>query len=156
MGEQQHQEEAKLVIVYFANGTKQWVKSGSTNLWAREGGRVCKFYEGKVYSTTPGRKVKIKQHFKLLNAVFMDVETGEFLPTERPQLLELQPPEKADSPICKWWEVDWSCEIVFEKKEEKRPVKVERSSPAMKESPGSVTVASSSEEEPINTSADRQ
>jgi hypothetical protein len=127
MGEQQ-QEEAKLVIVYFANGTKQWVKSGSTNLWAREGGRVCKFYEGKVYDTSPGRKVKIKQHFKLLNAVLMDVETGEFLATDRPQLLELLPNDSDNTPLCKWWEVNWGCEIVFEKKEDKPAVKTKPTS----------------------------
>jgi hypothetical protein len=120
MGEQQ-QTTAKLVIVYFANGTKQWVKNGTTNQWAKEGGKVLKFYEGKVYSTSAGRKIKVKQHFKLLNAVFMDVETGEFLPTERPQLLDLQIQDEEALPTCKWWEVDWQCEIVFEKKEE-RPV----------------------------------
>jgi hypothetical protein len=123
MGEQQSSEESKLVIVYFANGTKQWVKTGSTNQWARDGGQVHKFYEGKVYTTGDGRKIKMKQHFKLLNAVFMDIETGEFLETERQHLLDLQPHEKSTVQTCKWWEVDWQCEIVFEKKVDKRPIK---------------------------------
>ena len=38
-------EDPKLVIVYFASGTVQWVKSGSTNQWSRDGGRVNKFFE---------------------------------------------------------------------------------------------------------------
>ncbi len=123
MGEQQNSEESKLVIVYFANGTKQWVKIGSTNQWARDGGLVHKFYEGKVYSTSDGRKVKMKQHFKMLNAVLMDIETGEFLPTDRTHLLDLQPHEKSTMQACKWWEIDWQCEIVFEKKVDRPPVK---------------------------------
>ena len=68
-------EDPKLVIVYFANGTVQWVKSGSTNQWSREGGRVNKFFESRVYHTSSNDKIKIKQHFKLLNTVFMDVGT---------------------------------------------------------------------------------
>jgi hypothetical protein len=123
MGEQQSVEEPKLVIVYFANGNKQWVKIGSTNQWARDGGKVHKFYEGKVYTTSDGRKIKMKQHFKLLNAVFMDIETGEFLETDRHSLLDLQPHEKSVVQHCKWWEVDWKCEIDFDKKTEKRPIK---------------------------------
>jgi hypothetical protein len=119
MGEHQSAEEAKLVIVYFANGNKQWVKSGSTNQWAKDGGLVCKYYEGKVYSLSSGRKVKIKQHFKLLNTVLMDVDTGEFLPTERPQLLDLMPTAPVDAPLSKWWDVNWQAEVVFEPKEEK-------------------------------------
>jgi hypothetical protein len=130
MGEQQNSEESKLVIVYFANGTKQWVKTGSTNQWARDGGQVHKFYEGKVYSTSDGRKVKMKQHFKMLNAVLMDIETGEFLSTDRHDLLNLLPHEKSIVQTCKWWEVDWQCEIVFEKKVEKPPVKP-RETPAL-------------------------
>jgi hypothetical protein len=123
MGEQKSLEQPKLVVVYFANGTKQWVKTGSANQWAREGGYVHKFYEGKVYSITDGRKVKVKQHFKLLNTVLMDVDTGEFLETDRTSLLNLQVDEGSSEQIYRWPEVDWNCEIVFEKKEEKRPVK---------------------------------
>jgi hypothetical protein len=123
MGEQKSLEQPKLVVVYFASGTKQWVKTGSANQWAREGGYVHKFYEGKVYNITDGRKVKVKQHFKLLNTVLMDVDTGEFLETNRDSLLGLQPEEGSSDQIYRWADVDWSCEIVFEKKEEKRPVK---------------------------------
>jgi hypothetical protein len=123
MGEQKVLEQPKLVVVYFANGTKQWVKTGSANQWAREGGYVHKFYEGKVYSTLDGRKVKVKQHFKLLNTVLMDVDTGEFLETDRTSLLNLQAEDSSSDHIYRWSEVDWSCEIVFEKKEEKRPFK---------------------------------
>jgi hypothetical protein len=137
MGEQKVLEQPKLVVVYFANGTKQWVKTGSANQWAREGGYVHKFYEGKVYSTVDGRKVKVKQHFKLLNTVLMDVETGEFLETDRSSLLTLQAEEGSSDKIYRWAEVDWSCEIVFEKKEEKRPIK-----PAVK-------IASTSSEAPM-------
>jgi hypothetical protein len=123
MGEQKSLEQPKLVVVYFANGTKQWVKTGSANQWAREGGYVQKFYEGKVYSVIDGRKVKVKQHFKLLNTVLMDVDTGEFLETDRTSLLNLQVEADSSEQIYRWSEVDWSCEIVFEKKEDKRPVK---------------------------------
>ncbi len=122
MGEQKSLERPRLVVVYFANGTKQWVKTGSANQWAREGGYVQKFYESKVYSIADGRKVKVKQHFKLLNTVLMDVDTGEFLETDRSSLLNLQADEGLEQ-IYRWSEVDWSCEVVFEKKEEKRPVK---------------------------------
>jgi hypothetical protein len=116
-------EQVKLVVVYFANGTKQWVKTGSANQWAREGGQVYKFYEGKVYELGDSRKVKVKQHFKLLNTVLMDVETGEFLDTDRASLLSLQPDESASEQVYRWSEVNWQCEIVFEKKEDKRPIK---------------------------------
>jgi hypothetical protein len=123
MGEQKSLEQPRLVVVYFANGTKQWVKTGSANQWAREGGYVQKYYEGKVYSITDGRKVKVKQHFKLLNTVLMDVDTGEFLETDRDSLLNLQADDSSSEQIYRWSEVDWGCEIVFEKKEEKRPLK---------------------------------
>jgi hypothetical protein len=123
MDEQKGVEQPKLVVVYFANGTKQWVKTGSANQWAKEGGYVYKFYEGKVYELDDGRKVKVKQHFKLLNTVLMDVETGEFLNTDRLSLLSLQPEAAASTQIYRWSAVDWQCEIVFEKKEEKRPSK---------------------------------
>jgi hypothetical protein len=116
-------EDPKLVIVYFANGTVQWVKSGSTNQWARDGGRVNKFFEGRVYQTLEGKKVKIKQHFKLLNTVFMDVETGAFLDTVREDLLGLIPDTQDPVHECKWWDVDWSCPIVFEPKPERKPLK---------------------------------
>ena len=84
-------EDPKLVIVYFANGTVQWVKSGSTSQWSRDGGRINKFFESRVYHTANGDKIKIKQHFKLLNTVFMDVATGTFLDTSREDLLGLVP-----------------------------------------------------------------
>jgi hypothetical protein len=113
--------DPKLVVVYFANGNVQWVKSGSTNQWARDGGMVCKFYEGRVYQTDRGKKVKLKQHFKLLNTVFMDVETGAFLDTAREDLLNLLPDPNEVTPQAKWWEIDWSCPIVFEKKPDKKP-----------------------------------
>jgi hypothetical protein len=112
-------EDPKLVIVYFASGTVQWVKSGTTNQWARHGGAVNKFFEGRVYQTTDGRKVKMKQHFKLLNAVFMDTETGAFLDTTREDLLMLIPDPIDPLNSAKWWDVDWSCPIVFEPKVEK-------------------------------------
>lgn len=116
-------EDPKLVIVYFANGTVQWVKSGSTNQWFRDGGRVNKFFEGRVYQTATGEKVKIKQHFKLLNTVFMDVGTGAFLDTVREDLLGLVPDPNDSIQHCKWWDVDWSCPIVFEPKPERKPYK---------------------------------
>ena len=116
-------EDPKLVIVYFANGTVQWVKSGSTNQWSRDGGRVNKFFEGRVYQTATGEKVKIKQHFKLLNTVFMDVGTGAFLDTVREDLLGLVPDPNDSIQHCKWWDVDWSCPIVFEPKPERKPYK---------------------------------
>jgi hypothetical protein len=121
-------EDPKLVIVYFANGSVQWVKSGSTNQWARDGGIVSKFFEGRVYQTQNGKKVKLKQHFKLLNAVFMDVETGEFLETSREDLLHLLPDPNDPIQTAKWWEIDWSCPIVFEKKPERKstPTKSDR------------------------------
>jgi hypothetical protein len=113
-------EDPKLVIVYFANGTVQWVKSGSTNQWSRDGGKVNKFFESRVYQTADGKKVKIKQHFKLLNTVFMDVGTGTFLDTNREDLLGLVPDPGDVVQECKWWDVDWSCPIVFEPKPEKK------------------------------------
>jgi hypothetical protein len=116
-------EDPKLVIVYFANGTVQWVKSGSTNQWSRDGGRVNKFFEGRVYQTATGEKIKIKQHFKLLNTVFMDVGTGTFLDTVRDDLLGLVPDPNDTIQHCKWWDVDWSCPIVFEPKPERKPYK---------------------------------
>jgi hypothetical protein len=116
-------EDPKLTIVYFANGTVQWVKSGSTNQWARDGGTVNKFFESRVYQTPEGKKVKIKQHFKLLNTVFMDVETGVFLDTVREDLLGLLPDSQDLVQHCKWWDVDWSCPIVFEPKAERKPIK---------------------------------
>jgi hypothetical protein len=116
-------EDPKLVIVYFASGTVQWVKSGTTNQWARQGGEVHKFFEGRVYQTTDGKKVKIKQHFKLLNAVFMDTETGVFLDTNREDLLMLVPDGTDSQERFKWWDVDWDCPIVFEPKVEKKPYK---------------------------------
>jgi hypothetical protein len=109
-------EDPKLVIVYFANGNVQWVKSGTTNQWARDGGTVHKFFEGRIYQTLDGKKVKLKQHFKLLNTVFMDVENGAFLDTVREDLLNLQPDPQEAAHKSKWWEVDWSCPVVFEKK----------------------------------------
>ena len=116
-------EEPKLVIVYFANGTVQWVKSGSTNKWSRDGGRVNKFFESRVYHTASGDKIKIKQHFKLLNTVFMDVGTGAFLDTVREDLLGLIPDPNDLIQHSKWWDVDWSCPIVFEPKPERKPYK---------------------------------
>ena len=116
-------EDPKLVIVYFANGTVQWVKSGSTNQWARDGGRVNKFFESRVYHTSNGDKIKIKQHFKLLNTVFMDVGTGAFLDTVREDLLGLVADPNDPVQHCKWWDVDWSCPIVFEPKPERKPIK---------------------------------
>ncbi len=116
-------EDPKLVIVYFANGTVQWVKSGSTNQWSRDGGRVNKFFESRVYHTLNGDKIKIKQHFKLLNTVFMDVNTGAFLDTIREDLLGLAPDPNDVIQHCKWWDVDWSCPIVFEPKAERKPFK---------------------------------
>jgi hypothetical protein len=116
-------EDPKLVIVYFANGTVQWVKSGSTSQWSREGGRVNKFFESRVYQTANGDKIKIKQHFKLLNTVFMDVGNGTFLDTVREDLLGLVPDPNDAIQHCKWWDVDWSCPIVFEPKPERKPVK---------------------------------
>jgi hypothetical protein len=116
-------EDPKLVIVYFANGTVQWVKSGSTNQWSRDGGRVNKFFESRVYHTFNGDKIKIKQHFKLLNTVFMDVNTGAFLDTVRDDLLGLSPDPNDIVQHCKWWDVDWSCPIVFEPKAERKPFK---------------------------------
>jgi hypothetical protein len=116
-------EDPKLVIVYFANGTVQWVKSGSTNQWSRDGGRVNKFFESRVYQTSSGDKIKIKQHFKLLNTVFMDVGTGAFLDTVREDLLGLVADPHDDVQLCKWWDVDWSCPIVFEQKPERKPFK---------------------------------
>ncbi len=116
-------EDPKLVIVYFANGTVQWVKSGSTNQWARDGGQVNKFFESRVYQTEKGDKIKIKQHFKLLNAVFMDVSTGAFLDTSREDLLGLLPDPEEIETHCKWWDVDWTCPIVFEPKPERKPIK---------------------------------
>ena len=109
-------EDPKLVIVYFANGTVQLVKSGSTNQWSRDGGRVNKFFESRVYYTASGDKIKIKQHFKLLNTVFMDVGTGAFLDTVREDLLGLIPDPNDVVHYCKWWDVDWTCPIVFEPK----------------------------------------
>jgi hypothetical protein len=131
-------EDPKLVIVYFASGTVQWVKSGTTNQWARYGGAVHKFFEGRVYQTTDGRKVKIKQHFKLLNAVFMDTETGAFLDTTREDLLMLIPDaEDGGSEPAKWWDVDWSCPIVFEPKveKEKKPYKPKSDRPMTSSAP---------------------
>ena len=116
-------EDPKLVIVYFANGTVQWVKSGSANHWSREGGRVNKFFESRVYQTSTGEKIKIKQHFKLLNTVFMDVGTGTFLDTVREDLLGLIPDPNDVVQHSKWWDVDWSCPIVFEPKPERKPFK---------------------------------
>jgi hypothetical protein len=116
-------EDPKLAIVYFANGTVQWVKSGSTSQWSREGGRVNKFFESRVYQTANGDKIKIKQHFKLLNTVFMDVANGTFLDTFRDDLLGLVPDPNDPIQHCKWWDVDWSCPIVFEPKPERKPVK---------------------------------
>jgi hypothetical protein len=116
-------EDPKLVIIYFANGTVQWVKSGSTNQWSREGGRVNKFFEGKVYQTAKGEKVKIKQHFKLLNTVFMDVSTGAFLDTVREDLLGLVPDPNDVVEYYKWWDVDWTCPIVFEPKPDRKAIK---------------------------------
>jgi hypothetical protein len=116
-------EDPKLVIVYFANGTVQWVKSGSTNQWSRDGGRVNKFFESRVYHNHKGEKVKIKQHFKLLNTVFMDVGSGAFLDTTREDLLGLLPDPNDPIQHCKWWDVDWSCPIVFEPKPERKPLK---------------------------------
>jgi hypothetical protein len=110
----QKTEDPKLVIVYFASGAMQWVKSGTTNQWTKNGGNIHKFYEGKVYTAGNSRKIKIKQHFKLLNTVFMDMETGEFLETSREDLLTLQPHEKSTVQHCKWSEVDWKPEIVLE------------------------------------------
>jgi hypothetical protein len=115
-------EDPRLVIVYFANGTVQWVKSGSTNQWARDGGNVYKFFESRVYSTPEQKKVKIKQHFKLLNTVLMDVETGSFLDTVREDLLNLIPDPQDTPQHCKWWDVDWSCPIIFEPKPERKPI----------------------------------
>ncbi len=116
-------EDPKLVIVYFASGTVQWVKSGSTNQWSRAGGQVNKFFESRVYQTATGDKIKIKQHFKLLNTVFMDVGTGTFLDTVREDLLGLVPDPNDAIQHCKWWDVDWSCPIIFEPKTEKKPYK---------------------------------
>ena len=116
-------EDPKLVIVYFANGTVQWVKSGSANQWSRDGGRVNKFFESRVYYTASGDKIKIKQHFKLLNTVFMDVGTGAFLDTVREDLLGLIPDPNDPIQHSKWWDVDWSCPIVFEPKPERKPYK---------------------------------
>jgi hypothetical protein len=116
-------EDPKLVIVYFVNGTVQWVKSGSTNQWSRDGGRVNKFFESRVYHTSSGDKIKIKQHFKLLNTVFMDVATGAFLDTVREDLLDLVPDPNDIIQHCKWWDVDWTCPIVFESKAERKPYK---------------------------------
>jgi hypothetical protein len=116
-------EDPKLVIVYFASGPVQWVKSGSTNQWSRDGGPVHKFFEGRVYQTATGEKIKIKQHFKLLNTVFMDVGTGAFLDTVREDLLGLLPDNSDPIQHCKWWDVDWSCPIIFEPKAEKKPYK---------------------------------
>jgi hypothetical protein len=116
-------EDPKLIIVYFASGTVQWVKSGSTNQWAREGGKVHKFFESRVYQNADGKKIKIKQHFKLLNTVFMDVETGAFLETVRQDLLNLVPDPNEVAQHCKWWDVDWVCPIVFEPKPERKPIK---------------------------------
>jgi hypothetical protein len=116
-------EDPKLVIVYFASGTVQWVKSGSTNQWSRDGGQVHKFFESRVYQTATGAKIKIKQHFKLLNTVFMDVGTGAFLDTVREDLLGLAPDPNDVIQHCKWWDVDWSCPIIFEPKAEKKPYK---------------------------------
>ena len=116
-------EDPKLVIIYFANGTVQWVKSGSTNQWSREGGRVNKFFESRVYQTAKGEKVKIKQHFKLLNTVFMDVSTGAFLDTVREDLLGLVPDPHDVVEYYKWWDVDWTCPIVFEPKAERKAIK---------------------------------
>lgn len=116
-------EDPKLVIIYFANGTVQWVKSGSTNQWSREGGRVNKFFEGRVYQTAKGEKVKIKQHFKLLNTVFMDVSTGAFLDTVREDLLGLVPDPNDVVEYYKWWDVDWTCPIVFEPKADRKAIK---------------------------------
>ncbi len=116
-------EDPKLVIVYFANGTVQWVKSGSTNQLSRDGGRVNKFFESRVYHTATGEKIKIKQHFKLLNTVFMDVGTGAFLDTVREDLLGLVPDPNDPIQVCKWWDVDWTCPIVFEPKADRKPVK---------------------------------
>jgi hypothetical protein len=116
-------EDPKLVIVYFANGTVQWVKSGSTNQWSRNGGRVNKFFESKIYQTAKGEKVKIKQHFKLLNTVFMDVGTGAFLDTDREDLLGLVPDPNDVVQYYKWWDVDWTCPIVFEPKADRKPIK---------------------------------
>jgi hypothetical protein len=56
------------------------------------------------------------------------METGEFLETERNSLLDLQPHEKSLVQNCKWWEVDWKCDIVFEKKPDKRPAKLREES----------------------------
>jgi hypothetical protein len=109
-------DEPILIVVYFADGSFQWVKRGTTNQWAREGGKVCKFYEGRVYSTETGNKVKIKQHFKTLNTVFMDFETGEFLNTSKDELLTLIAHEKAKIQHCKWWDINWECEFPFEPK----------------------------------------
>ena len=116
-------EDPKLVIIYFANGTVQWVKSGSTNQWSREGGRVNKFFESRVYQTAKGEKVKIKQHFKLLNTVFMDVSTGAFLDTVREDLLGLVPDPHDVVEYYKWWDVDWTCPIVFEPKPDRKAIK---------------------------------
>jgi hypothetical protein len=116
-------EDPKLVIIYFANGTVQWVKSGSTNQWSREGGRVNKFFESRVYQTAKGEKVKIKQHFKLLNTVFMDVSTGAFLDTVREDLLGLVPDPNDVVEYYKWWDVDWTCPIVFEPKPDRKAIK---------------------------------
>jgi hypothetical protein len=116
-------EDPKLVIVYFASGTVQWVKSGSTNQWSRDGGIINKFFESRVYHTSEGNKIKIKQHFKLLNTVFMDVNTGAFLDTSRDDLLGLLPDPNDPVQHCKWWDVDWSCPIVFEPKAERKPIK---------------------------------
>jgi hypothetical protein len=134
-------EDPKLVIVYFASGTVQWVKSGSTNQWAREGGKVHKFFESRVYHNAEGKKIKIKQHFKLLNTVFMDVETGAFLDTVREDLLGLSPDPNEVPQHCKWWDVDWVCPIVFEPKPERKPV-------SRKESASSVEGATSTENRP--------
>ncbi|MFM2304511.1 MAG: hypothetical protein RLZZ135_1923 [Cyanobacteriota bacterium] len=116
-------EDPKLVIIYFANGTVQWVKSGSTNQWSREGGRVNKFFESRVYQTAKGEKIKIKQHFKLLNTVFMDVSTGAFLDTVREDLLGLVPDPNDVVEYYKWWDVDWTCPIIFEPKPDRKAIK---------------------------------
>jgi hypothetical protein len=76
-----------------------------------------------VYHTASGEKIKIKQHFKLLNTVFMDVSTGTFLDTVREDLLGLVPDPNDEVQHCKWWDVDWACPIVFEPKPERKPIK---------------------------------